>query len=211
MLTILAALVGCGHVGPSPAAVETTQLGHLHFWQAASRVEPVAEALCEARAPARHCDFRIVLDEQPNLAADAGQSVGRDGRPVLTVTAAMVARARHLDELAFVLAHEAAHHIQDHLPRLRQIASQSGEDPAAGSLGVMNVPTEAGIIRAHAQLNRFELEADALGAQIAAVAGFDPLNGVRILQRLDDLNPGASISHPALADRLRVVRNEIAG
>ncbi len=31
VLTMLAALAGCGHVGLAPAAVETTQLAHVPF------------------------------------------------------------------------------------------------------------------------------------------------------------------------------------
>jgi predicted Zn-dependent protease len=152
-----------------------------------------------------------VLDERPNLAPDARQSVGPDGRPVLTVTAAMVAQAQHVDELAFILAHEAAHHIQDHLPRLRQIASEGDAEAPAEALGVAAAPTEAGISRARAQLKGFELEADALGAHIAAGAGFDPMNGADILRRLDRPGSDASVSHPALADRLRAVRRASNG
>jgi predicted Zn-dependent protease len=165
---------------------------------------------CSAR-PALQCDFQIVLDERPNLAAAAQQSVGPDGRPVLTVTAAMVAQAQHVDELAFVLAHEAAHHIQDHLPRLRQIASEGDAAAPAGALGIAAAPTEAGIARARAHLKGFELEADTLGTQIALSAGFDPLNGADILQRLDRPGSDATVSHPALADRLRAVRRASNG
>lgn len=211
LLTILAALSACGVVSSAPSAVSVSQHAQGQFWQAANRVKPVAEDLCRAGATDRRCDFQIIVDDRPNLAPDARQALAPDGRPVLTVTSSMIARAEHPDELAFILAHEAAHHIQDHLPRLRQIAERESAGGTFAMTDAGAIPTDRGLARARASLKGFELEADALGAQIAAAAGFDPLNGAGILKRLAGPQRNASVSHPAVADRLQIVREEVAG
>ena len=105
-------------VQPARAAAET-------FLTVVSRVEPVAERYCRDRGVARNCDFRIVIDDRPGQPPNAFQTLDSFNRPVIGFTLALIADARNPDELAFVLGHEAAHHIDGHIPK-RQDQALSG-------------------------------------------------------------------------------------
>ena len=75
----------------------------------------MAERTCRRRAPQINCQFVILLDTRPNQPPNAFQTLGKDGQPVIIFTLAVLATAQNDDELAFVLGHESAHHIQGHL------------------------------------------------------------------------------------------------
>ena len=83
------------------------------FLTVVQRVEPIAERECRARAPRSNCDFRIVVDDRPGQPVNAYQTLDRSGRPILAFTLPMIASVRNADELAFVMGHEAAHHIAE--------------------------------------------------------------------------------------------------
>ena len=104
---------------PPRAAAET-------FLSVIAQVEPVAESFCRSRGVARNCDFRIVVDDRPGQPPNAFQTLDKTNRPVIGFTLALIADARNADELAFVLGHEAAHHISGHIPK-RQDQALSGE------------------------------------------------------------------------------------
>jgi predicted Zn-dependent protease len=65
-------------------------------------------------------------------------------------------------------------------------------------------------IGARTYSKEFELEADALGTVIAVQAGYNPLRGADFFFRIPD--PGNTFlgTHPANADRLRVVTRTAA-
>jgi len=100
----------------------TGDVGEISFAEVAARIEPVAEALCRERAQVLNCDFRVVIDLRPEPMPNAFQTVDRAGRPILGFNAALIALARNPDELAFVMGHEAAHHIEGHIPQREQAA-----------------------------------------------------------------------------------------
>ncbi len=210
------ALAACGQISGDGQAQNTREVTQMqaHFDLAVRRVAPVAERWCHEHAPLRDCNFQIAIDTRPGLAANASQSYAPNGQPVLTFTSAMIAEARNADELAFIVAHEAAHHIAGHIPRLRLLASTGVDAPDA--LGLFDAgasfgrPSAEGVARARAKLKDFELEADAVGAQIAAEAGFDPMIAAEILRRMPDPGRHPSGSHPANADRLRAIRLAVA-
>ena len=192
-------------VQPSRAAVE-------NFLTVVSRVEPVAESYCRSRGIARNCDFRIVVDDRPGQPPNAFQTLDRLNRPVIGFTLALIADARNPDELAFVLGHEAAHHIEGHIPK-RQDQALSGA-MLAGVLAQANglSPDEVRAaqnlgaeVAARSYSKDFELEADALGAEIALVAGYDPVRGSGFFDRLPDPGDKFLGSHPPNADRKAVV------
>ena len=56
----------------------------------------------------------------------------------------------------------------------------------------------------------FELEADALGAEIALRAGFDPVRGAAFFNRLPDPGDQFLGTHPPTANRLAVVAKTVA-
>jgi predicted Zn-dependent protease len=147
-------------------------------------VEPVAEALCRIETPDQNCDFAILVDRDPRVGANAFQTVDRSGRPIIILTLGLVAILQSEDELAFVLGHEAGHHIARHIPQQRESAAEGarvfGEIAMAGGGNARDIRRAAQLgatvgrrpIRATA-----ELEADAIGTAIAFRAGYDPLAG----------------------------------
>lgn len=193
---------------PRPAAGDAART----FLTVVARVEPVAEAQCRERGVARNCDFRIVVDDRPGQPPNAFQTLDRFGRPVIGFTLALIGDARNADELAFVLGHEAAHHIAGHIPRRKDqalsgallagvLAQASGLTPdevrAAQDLGAE--------VAARSYSREFELEADAMGAEIALLSGFDPLRGTGFFDRLPDPGDRFLGSHPPNAERKAMV------
>ena len=184
------------------------------FVAVVDRVEPVAEALCRQRAAGGNCDIRIVVDDRPGQAPNAFQTVDRSGRPIVGFTIALIADARNADEIAFVMGHEAAHHVLNHIPKRQQTAA--GAAILAGALARANGATPEGIreaqafgaeVGARSYSREFELEADALGAEIALMAGFDPVRGAAFFSRLPDPGDQFLGSHPPNAERqARVAR-----
>lgn len=183
------------------------------FGRVISRVEPVAEQQCQARAPQLNCDFKLVLDRRANMPPNAFQSVDPSGRPVLTVTQSLVADVQNADELAFVVGHEAAHHISGHLARKQSTAMAGavvlGAAAAilgAGGAGVdMAMDVGAGV-GARTYSKNYELEADALGTVIAKQAGYNPVRGAQYFTRIPDPGDRFLGSHPPNAQRIETVK-----
>ena len=190
-----------------------------NFGVVVARVEPLAERMCRARAPQLNCDFRIVVDNRPNQPVNAFQTVDQTGRPIIAFTVPLILQARNRDEIAFVMAHEAAHHIEGHLARQRQNAVLGATlfGALAGSLG--NTTPEAidsaqqlgATVGARSYSKAFELEADALGTVLTDAAGYDPLVGAQFFFRIPDPGDRFLGTHPANADRLRTVQRVAAG
>ena len=203
--------------GPVPDRVSSGD-AVANFRAAVSRVEPAAERLCAERTQGVNCDFLIRVD--PNRAAppNAFQSLGPGGRPVLTFTQALIADARNQDEIAFVVGHESAHHIEQHIARQRQsaaagalvgglIASVAGADGST----VDQISRIGADVGARSYSRNHELEADALGTIITARAGYDPLRGAAFFTRIPDPGDRFLGTHPPNAQRIDVVRRTVAG
>ncbi|NCO86348.1 MAG: M48 family metalloprotease [Rhodobacterales bacterium] len=182
-------------------------------------VEPVAEAECRRRSPQLNCDFRIVVDDRPRMPPNAFQTVDDQGRPIIAFTLALINDVRNGDELAFVMAHEAAHHIAGHLARQRQNATLGAAvfGQLAGTVGradpeSIRVAQELGAaVGARSYSKEFELEADALGTVIAAQAGFNPVRGAEFFFRIPDPGNRFLGTHPANAERVAIVQRTAAG
>ncbi len=227
-LPLIAALTlslgGCVASLPPPQAVPLVQQPDAGTPEAAAQafirvveaVEPVAEDLCRKRGAARTCDFRIVVDPRPGLPPNAFQTLDNRGRPVIGFTLALIADARNPDELAFVLGHEAAHHIAGHIAR-RQDEALTGALVAgvlaqAGGLSPDEVRAAQNLgaeVAARSYSREFELEADALGAEIALIAGYDPILGAGFFDRLPDPGDRFLGSHPPNAERKAVVAGTV--
>lgn len=198
---------------PEQAAVRAAaRAAALTFVQVITTVEPVAEAICRKRGVARNCNFRIVVDDRPDQPPNAFQTVDDNGRPIIGFTLSLIADARNADELAFVLGHEAAHHIAGHIPRQRKEAISGAllAGMAARSSGLSEAEVKAAqnrgaevAVRGYSR--EFELEADALGAEIALIAGFDPIRGAGFFDRLPEPGNRFLGSHPPNAQRKAVV------
>ncbi|WP_224826459.1 M48 family metalloprotease [Cognatishimia sp. MH4019] len=188
-----------------------------NFTSVVRRIEPVAERECRARTPQQDCDFKIVVDDRPNQPPNAYQTVDNTGRPILAMTVALIADARNTDELAFVLGHEAAHHIAEHLGRQRQNATAGAlvfgslaQITGGGSSAVETATRIGATVGARSYSKEFELEADALGTVIAHKAGYDPVRGAEFFNRIPDPGNRFLGTHPPNADRIKTVRRVAA-
>ena len=185
------------------------------FVEVVDRVEPVAEAECRRVDPRRNCDFLIAVDDRPEVPANAFQTLNEEGRPVIFFTLGLIADARNRDELAFVMAHEAAHHIAGHISRQQRNATLGalvfGQLAGATGGNVAAAQDLGAALAARSYSKEFELEADRLGAVVAAKAGFDPLRGADFFFRIPDPGDRFLGTHPANADRIAAVRAAVAG
>ena len=187
------------------------------FASVVARVEPVAENVCRTQTRGANCDFLIVVDRNPRAPANAFQSLDKTGRPVLTFTVALIADVYNEDELAFILGHEAAHHIEGHLARAQESAQMGG---LLGAVIGVAIGADATTVQDATRLGAFvgarrfskdhELEADRLGTVISYRAGYNPVKGAAYFTRIPD--PGDSFlgSHPPNAQRIETVRRTLA-
>lgn len=195
---------------PSRASVD-------QFVTVVETVEPIAERECRRRTPRENCDFLIVVDDRTDLPPNAFQFLSNTGQPVLAFTLSLIESVENADELAFVMGHEAAHHIEGHLAKQQQSAEQGstflGNLVAlqGGDAQQVEEAQELGaILGARRYSKAFELEADTLGTIITLKAGYDPVRGAAFFQRLPD--PGNQFlgTHPPNADRMEAVRRAAA-
>lgn len=188
-----------------------------NFVAVVDRVEPMAEAYCRRAGTPGRCDFRILIDDDPGAGANAWQTVDAAGRPTITFTLALIADARNADELALVMGHEAAHHIAGHIPLSEQsalagalvaglLATAAGMD-ATGLQQAENLGAQVGALT---YAKDYELQADAIGAEIAWRAGYDPLRGLGFFDRIPDPGDMFLGSHPGSARRKAVVAEVVA-
>lgn len=213
-LVLLAGLTLSGCVTPPPAAAPSAAA----FVAVADRVEPVAEEVCRSLRPRPPvCNLTIAIDDRPDLPPNAFQTIDTLGRPYVVFTPSLIAMARNADELAFVLGHEAAHHIAGHIPKRQEMALSGAilAGAMAGAAGLsrdeVRAAQAAGAeIGARQFSQEFELEADSLGAQIAWFAGFDPVQGAAFFDRLPDPGQTFLASHPPNALRKTVVADTVA-
>ncbi|MFZ7091797.1 M48 family metallopeptidase [Primorskyibacter sp. 2E233] len=187
------------------------------FVQVVDTVEPVAEQVCRKRSSGLNCDFRIVVDDRVDQSPNAFQTVDRVGRPIVAFNLALIVSAENADELAFVMGHEAAHHILDHIAKTQEsatvgavifsgIAAMSGADAD----GIRSAEELGATVGARTYSKDYELEADRLGTLIAAQAGYDPVRGALFFNRIPDPGDRFLGSHPPNAARMEIVRRTYA-
>ncbi|MHA6324564.1 M48 family metallopeptidase [Roseivivax sp. CAU 1753] len=186
------------------------------FVEVVDTVEPVAERECRRVAPGANCNFIIVIDDRPGQEPNAFQTLDRAGRPVLAFNLALIASVRNADELAFVMGHEASHHILGHLERTQQNAAVGAvifSGLAAMSGASEEYVREAEQIGAQVGARRyskdFELEADQLGTIITARSGYNPLVGAEFFLRIPDPGNRFLGTHPPNVARVDTVRRTV--
>ncbi len=204
---------------PPKATVSTpTSAKIAQFRSVVAAVEPVAEQECRARTRGANCDFRIVVDDRPGQPANAFQTLDTAGRPVLAFNLALIADVRNRDELAFVMGHEAAHHISGHLDRQRNNAMAGAillgglaAITGAGEGAVQNATDLGAGLGARTYSKDYELEADGLGTLITRRAGFDPVRGAEFFTQIADPGDRFLGTHPPNAQRMETVKRVNAG
>lgn len=220
---VLALMVaGCdlpqtGDTQPGTPARLGSEAAARQFALVVQTVEPEIERYCRARRADGRCAFRIAIDHRRRSAPNAFQTLDENGQPVLIFTLALIADMRNPDELAFVMAHEASHHILDHLGQQRRYAEQGAREYAeiaarsgASKSAVRRASAMGAAFTARSYSKQFELQADALGTRIAFTAGYDPLIGAQYFTRIPD--PGEEFlgSHPPNSERMATVRKALA-
>ncbi len=203
---------------PPPAGPQMTpDQAAQAFISVVRTMEPVAERECRNRTQGVNCDYLIVVDDRPNQPPNAFQTRDETGRPIIAFTIGLIADARNPDELAFVMGHEAAHHILGHLDRQQQNAAAGavifaglatltgGADPnleAAQQIGAF--------VGARSYSKEFELEADELGTIITFRSGYDVLRGAEFFNRIPDPGDRFLGTHPPNAERKETVRRTLS-
>lgn len=231
-LTCVAALSACdvptseapAPQTPAPAQIKDTgkvmspQVAGRAFVQVARRMEPLTEKACRERTQSVNCDFRIVVDDNPRAPSNAYQTLDANKRPIIIFTKKLIEEAKNPDELAFVLGHEAAHHIEGHIARQRQnaiagaviftgLATLAGGNPDS----IQSAQKIGATVGARTYSKEFELEADRLGTILTKQAGYDPLRGALFFNRIPDPGDRFLGTHPPNAQRMATVRKTAAG
>lgn len=233
LLAMVLALAGCaplpgvdmGGVAPAPIPAPQPPLysdgspegAARTFVAVMRRMEPAVEREClQRRTQPINCDFLFVVDDRPGMEPNAFQTIDERGRPIIGFTLSLIAAMRNADEIAFVVGHEASHHVLNHLDRkagaaaagaviLGRIASVYGADATA----IRSAQELGASVGSRYYSKEWELQADYLGAIMTLNAGFDPVNGARFFQRIPD--PGDHIlgTHPSRAARMAEVNRAV--
>lgn len=187
-----------------PAANQTSQ----------RYVQCIADAVIAALpAEQQQLDWqtRVFKSEQPNAFALPGGYIG--------VNTGMLDVATSQDQLASVIGHEVGHVLASHANErastqnatslgLSAISSASGMQSAGGQqlMGVLGMGAQYGIVlpfsRAH------ESEADVIGLDLMAQAGFDPRQGVTLWENMQAATGGGGAppewmsTHPGQGNRI---------
>ncbi|CAD0183758.1 Putative Zn-dependent protease [Ruegeria sp. THAF57] len=182
------------------------------FQEISRQIGQQARSECLRRGNVSNCDFTIVVDLNPRAPANAFQTLDEDNQPVIIFTRSMIESAQNADELAFVMGHEAAHHILRHIPRQTVNARESAE--IFGELARLGGADGAGVekaqklgaqVGAQVYIKDFELEADQLGTVITYKAGYNPLIGAKYFDRLPDPDDSFLGTHPPNEQRVQIV------
>jgi len=203
---------------PFPPGPGTPQAAARNFVSVVDQVAPVAEQVCRERTRGVPCDFRIAVDDRMDESPNAFQTLDDNGNPILVFNLALIAGVQNPDELAFVVGHEAAHHILGHIAQQQQsamtgalVAGAMASLGGADEVAVRQAQDFGAMVGSRSFSQDFELEADALGTEIAFRAGFDPLLGAQFFARLPDPGNRFLGSHPPNARRMATVQQTMAG
>lgn len=188
------------------------------FLEVARRMEPQIERECVARSGGSiNCDYLLVVDDSETSSPNAFQTRDESGRPVIGFNLPLIAEARNADELAFVMAHEGAHHILGHIDKTSRSAMagalvfgalvRAAGGPSVAVEGAQKIGATVG---GRAYSKDYELQADQLGTVIAYNAGFDPERGAQFFGRIPDPGDQFLGTHPANARRKQIVAETMA-
>jgi len=193
------------------------QARRAQFQQVSRDVGAVARTECRRRSSRENCDFLIMVDTNPRAPVNAFQTLDDGGRPVIIFTQSRISATRNADDLAAVMGHEAAHHIQGHIRRQAENAAAGAE--ALGGLAELYGGSGAQIeaaqqlgadVGSRSYSRSFELEADELGTIITYKAGYNPLIGLEFFDQVPDPGNQFLATHPPNAQRIQKVRDTAA-
>jgi beta-barrel assembly-enhancing protease len=228
LLLLVSLAAGCGssglggsvsldqewQLGDQMAAQVAQQVQLVHDQQAVAYVRMVGERIHAVTPLAnRPFDFEIVNDSSVNAFSLPGGHV--------YVNTGLIAQAGKVDELAAVLAHEISHVVARHA--IKQVEKANTINIIGSILLGQNanaLEQIAAQIIAGGAMARFsradEKQADDMGLQFMADAGYDPHGMLDMFQRLlalERTNPGAVarffLDHPGTQDRINDIEGRI--
>jgi len=173
-------------------------------------VKRVGERIAAANAlPGQHWEFNLINDDTPNAFALPGGYVG--------VNTGLFQVVKTEDQLAAVMGHEIAHVIARH-PEER-ISREALVGTGAAVLGAA-APDLANIASSAATLGLIlpfsreqESEADVIGLNYMAHAGYDPRAAVQVWQNFESVGgpqgPAFLSTHPSHGDRIARLQKEM--
>jgi predicted Zn-dependent protease len=186
--------------------------------QARRAARCVADAITAEIAGGRSAGWEVTVfeDPTPNAFALPGGKIG--------VHTGLFGVARNQDQLATVIGHEVAHVLAGHANERvsTQFAAQAGlsavsvlagaSSPAQQQLlGLLGVGAQVGVILPFSRAQ--EREADLLGLDLMAKAGFDPAQSVELWQNMEaagDGQPPEFLStHPSHGTRIQDLKQRI--
>ncbi|MTI00781.1 M48 family metallopeptidase [Roseibium sp. RKSG952] len=182
------------------------------FRQVSRAVSVAATDTCRRQAKNLNCEFGILVDPDPNAEVNAFQTLDDKKRPYIIFTQTMIESTQNADEMAFVMGHEAAHHVLDHIARQAKNSQESAQifgnlarDYGADDEGVELAQKLGADVGVQVYIKGFELEADRLGTVITHSAGYDPLVGMEYFKRIPDPGDRFLATHPPNAQRVQAV------
>ncbi|MDB5803802.1 MAG: Zn-dependent protease with chaperone function [Betaproteobacteria bacterium] len=123
------------------------------------------------------------------------------------------------DEIAIVMGHEIAHALREHAREriAKQVATNAGANILSHALGLGRVGSTAVGASAGLLSLKFsrddETEADTVGLELAARAGYDPRAGITLWRKMQAANKGAPpqwfSTHPGSANRIKEIERHL--
>ena len=202
---------------PSPDFSASPQAAARGFAEVIRKMEPAVEREClERRTQPISCDFQFVVDDRAGQEPNAFQTVDSTGRPIIGFTLSLIAEARNADELAFVVGHEASHHILGHINRKSSAATAGAvilgglaSAYGGGESAIRSAQDIGAQMGARYYSKDWELEADYLGAIVTLNAGYDPEHGAKFFARIPDPGDRVLGTHPSRAARMAQVARAV--
>jgi len=123
------------------------------------------------------------------------------------------------DEIAIVMGHEIAHALREHAREriAKQVATNTGANLLSyvmglGRVGNAVVGASAGLLSLKFSRDD-ETEADTVGLELAARAGYDPRAGISLWRKMQAASKGAPpqwlSTHPASANRIKEIERHL--
>jgi predicted Zn-dependent protease len=159
----------------------------------------------------------VFEDKTPNAFALPGNKIG--------VHTGMLALVDNQDQLAAVIGHEVGHVLAKHSNErasqemavtqgMNVIQAVSAPQTALGqtALGLLGVGAQYGILMPYSRVH--ESEADMIGVDLMAKAGFDPRQSIGLWQKMEQASQGQQplefmSTHPAHATRIQDLNNHM--
>lgn len=176
----------------------------------ASRLEPQTKVF-RADAPGWKWEVNVISSNDLNAFCMPGGKI--------MVYSGLITRLNATDaEIAVVLGHEIAHALREHSREQmsQAIAAQTAISVGASLIGLGQSSADIAAAGYQAFIaTRFsradESEADRIGLELAARAGYDPRAGVSLWQKMMSANQGGSppeflSSHPADSSRVQTIQ-----